>query len=38
MMGLVAREACWPCIEWLLKLRFADEAKMEGKYVVVIDI
>ena len=29
-MGLVAREACWPGIEWLLKLRFADESKKRG--------
>ena len=25
-MGLVAREAWWPDIEWLLKLIFADES------------
>ena len=29
-MGLVARKDWWPGIQWLLKLRFADESKMGG--------
>ena len=29
-MGLLAREAWWPGIEWLLKLRFGDESKDGG--------
>ena len=42
-MGLEAREAWWPGIEWFLKLIFADESKNAGGgggggYVVVIGI
>ena len=29
-MGLVAREAWWPGIEWLLRLKFAAESKNGG--------
>ena len=29
-MRLVAREAWWSDIEWLLKLRFEDESKIGG--------
>ena len=29
-MGLVAQEAWWPSIEWLLKLRFVDESYNGG--------
>ena len=29
-MGLVAREAWWLDIEWLLKLRLADKSKNDG--------